>query len=133
MMISITTSLAIREIAFGSWLYGVARIQQDCYLFHWLFLAKVIVRAREMLFKTHPQPPRVPPRWLNGLLYGITRCELHWLRGLNVPLGSSYLAVVEPAHRILETTTTAVLDVPLSAIPIPISREANCPIGKGHQ
>jgi len=62
---------------------GVARIQQDRYLFHWLFLAKLLVRVKESFFATKPRPPR----WLNGFLYHVMRCEQRWLRGLNLPLG----------------------------------------------
>jgi len=107
---------------------GVARIQQDRYLFHWLFLAKLLVRARESFFKTNPQPPRVPARWLNGLLYRVTRCELRWLRWLNLPLGSSYLAVVEPAIHASQNATTAILDIAIPTTAIQTTRgAANCP------
>ncbi len=116
------TRRSFRQLA-----HGVARIQQDRYLFHWLFLAKLLVRAKEALFKTTPRPPRVPPRWLNRLLYRVTRCELRWLRWLNLPLGGSYLAVVEPALHTSQNTTTVIMDVAIPATTIPTTRSANCP------
>lgn len=94
---------------------GAARIQQDRYLFHWLFLAKLLVRAKEMLVPSAPQPPRVPPRWLNNLLYCVTRCEERWLQFLNIPLGGSYLAVVEPAVFASEQTSQSHLEIALPA------------------
>jgi 2-polyprenyl-3-methyl-5-hydroxy-6-metoxy-1,4-benzoquinol methylase len=105
---------------------GVAWIQQDRYLFHWLFLAKLLVRVRESFFKTNPQPPRLPPGWLNGLLYHVTRCELQWMRGLHLPFGGSYLAVVKPAFHATQDTTTVLPDVAIPATSIQTSRGANC-------
>lgn len=105
---------------------GVARIRQDRYLFHWLFLAKLLVRAKETLVPTYPQPPRVPPRWLNGLLYGLTRWEQQGLGRLNLPWGGSYLAVVEPAVRAAEKTTAPVLDLAMPATPMQLAAGATC-------
>jgi len=105
---------------------GVARVEQDCYLFQWLFLAKLLVRAKESLIPTFPQSPRVPPRWLNGLLYGLTRCEQRWLRKFDLPWGSSYLAVVEPAVRAAEKPATPIVDLALSALPLQLAAGATC-------
>jgi len=94
---------------------GVARIQYDRYLFHWLFFAKAAVRAKETLFKTTPQPPRVPPSWMNGLLYGLTQVEQRCLSRLTLPWGSSYLAVVEPAALASQSIRKETLAVGMSA------------------
>jgi len=94
---------------------GVARIQRDRYLFHWLFLAKLLVRAKESVVPAIPQPPRVPPRWINRLLYDVSRFEQQWLRWLRLPLGGSYLAVIEPAVGAAHYVTPKRLDVAISA------------------
>ena len=94
---------------------GVAHIQQDRYLFHWLFLAKLLVRAKESFFATVPQPQHVPPWWVNGLLYGLTRCEQRWSRWLKLPFGSSYLAVLEPALRNVQHATPSHLGLAIPA------------------
>lgn len=105
---------------------GVARIQQDRYLFHWLFPAKLLVRARESLYSTSPQPPRVPPPWLNRLLLGLTRWEQRSLRGFDVPFGGSYLAVVEPAICGLQKSAGPVLDIGLPATSIQLATGTTC-------
>ena len=98
---------------------GLARIQQDRYLFHWLFLAKLLVRAKESLIRTRPRPPRIPPRWLNESFYRLTNFEQRWLRWLKLPIGGSYLAVVEPLTRPLKNRRPIIANL---AIPVTASQ-----------
>ncbi len=105
---------------------GVARIHQDRYLFHWLFLAKLLVRVKESFYTTSPQPPRVPPRWLNRWLLGLTRWEQRLLRGFDVPLGGSYLAVVEPAIRGSQESTQPILNIAIPATSIQLATGTTC-------
>lgn len=66
------------------------------YFFHWLFLAKLLVRARERLGGGEPQPPRIPPPPLNRLLYLACRLEQRTWGHFRLPFGSSILAVASP-------------------------------------
>lgn len=68
-------------------------IESATYFFHWLFLAKLLVRGAEHVTHAHPTPPETPAPWLNGALYGLTRLEQRILTPLRVPFGSSLLIV----------------------------------------
>ncbi len=63
------------------------------YLFHWTFPAKLILRMKERFIATSPQPPRVPARWINRLLLGITQMEQWTISRFGMPFGSSLLAI----------------------------------------
>jgi 2-polyprenyl-3-methyl-5-hydroxy-6-metoxy-1,4-benzoquinol methylase len=77
----------------------LGEVREMRYLFHWLFAAKLAVRAKESLVRSHPRPPRVPPAPLNQTLYAVTRAEQTLLSPLPLPLGSSLMAVLAPAHK----------------------------------
>jgi len=70
------------------------------YFYHWLFPAKVVTRASEAVRPSaEPAAPRVPARWLNSLLYTVSRAEQRWLAALRLPFGSSVLLVARtPIH-----------------------------------
>jgi SAM-dependent methyltransferase len=61
------------------------------YLFYWLFLAKLAVRAKESLFGSRPSIPGIPASGVNRLLFWVSRMEDEILGGLPIPLGSSLL------------------------------------------
>ena len=63
------------------------------YFFHWLFPVKLAVRGLERLNHRVPRPPRVPPRWVNRSLFGVTRVEQAVTRNLPLPFGSSLLVI----------------------------------------
>jgi 2-polyprenyl-3-methyl-5-hydroxy-6-metoxy-1,4-benzoquinol methylase len=63
------------------------------YFFHWTVPAKLAVRFAEQTFRLDPRPAKVPPSWLNGLLYGISRLEERALGWLKWRVGSSLLVV----------------------------------------
>ena len=68
-------------------------IEVQKYFFQWLFPLKLATRLAEKLFPHQPKPPRIPPRWFNGVLYGLSRLEYKALRPLPVPFGSSLMVV----------------------------------------
>jgi len=74
----------------------LGEVREMRYLFHWLFAAKLAVRAKESLVRAAPRPPRVPPRPVNQTLYAVTRVEQTLLSPLPLPLGSSLMAVLAP-------------------------------------
>ena len=63
------------------------------YFFHWLFPAKLVTRLIEGVMRPRPSAPRVPPRWVNETLYGLSLLEQRLLGRLGVPFGSSLLVV----------------------------------------
>lgn len=67
------------------------RTAESRYLFYWLFLAKLAVRAKERLFGSKPSIPGIPPAVLNRLLFWVSRAENQIFGGLSIPLGSSLL------------------------------------------
>lgn len=68
------------------------RMISNRYCFHWLFPAKLAVRAVERLRGGNGTPAKVPAPWLNRFLLGFTRVEQEVLGPLDLPFGSSLLA-----------------------------------------
>jgi SAM-dependent methyltransferase len=69
------------------------RIDGSRYLFHWLFPAKLGQRLLEAVWPRPPAPPRVPPAWINRVLYLGSRAEQIVLGGLPMPFGTSLLVI----------------------------------------
>ena len=63
-------------------------ISEARYLFFWLFLAKLGVRAKECILGSKPTVPRVPPPGLNRFLLWVSRLEERVLGKLPIPFGS---------------------------------------------
>jgi len=63
------------------------------YFFHWTVPAKLAVRFAEKTFRLPARPAKVPPAWINGLLYRLSRLEEQWLGWLRWRVGSSLLVV----------------------------------------
>lgn len=66
-------------------------ISESRYMFFWLFLAKLGVRAKERMLGSKPGIPKVPPPGVNNFLSWISRLEEKLLGALPVPFGSSLL------------------------------------------
>jgi len=64
------------------------------YFYHWLYPAKLATRALEAIRRGEPRPPRVPARWLNRVLYVLSRAEQRLSRAVPLPFGSSLLVIV---------------------------------------
>jgi SAM-dependent methyltransferase len=62
------------------------------YLFHWLFPAKLVVRAAERLRAGEAAPAEVPPEPINRALYYACRLEQRALGWARLPFGTSVLA-----------------------------------------
>ena len=69
------------------------RLVGSRYFFHWLFPAKLLVRAGERMGRRNAGPPEVPPAPVNRLLRRLCRLEERLLGPLRFPFGSSLLAV----------------------------------------
>ena len=74
-----------------------ARIETSQYFFHWMFPVKLAAHLREAVRPAPPTPPRIPPPWLNGLLYRVSRWEQAAARLWAPPFGNSLLAVLRRA------------------------------------
>ena len=68
------------------------------YFFQWLFPVKLATRFVERLLRLQPKPPNIPARWINWLLYRLSRFEYKVLSPLPVPFGSSLLVVGRKAQ-----------------------------------
>jgi SAM-dependent methyltransferase len=63
------------------------------YFYHWLCLAKLLVRAREALGSTSAKLPKVPPMPINRFLYLLSRAEQVLYMDRLLPIGSSLLFI----------------------------------------
>jgi 2-polyprenyl-3-methyl-5-hydroxy-6-metoxy-1,4-benzoquinol methylase len=68
-------------------------IQEQRYLFHWVYFAKMLVRAKEAALGSKPQSPNIPWGPANSLLRAGTVAEYKILRPLNLPFGGSLMVV----------------------------------------
>jgi 2-polyprenyl-3-methyl-5-hydroxy-6-metoxy-1,4-benzoquinol methylase len=69
------------------------RIQRERYVYHWTFPVKLAVRLTERALHARPKAPKVPPAWINEMLYRISRAEQKTLNPLAIPFGSSLMIV----------------------------------------
>jgi SAM-dependent methyltransferase len=71
-------------------------VRQARYFYHWMVPLKLAAHLKESVFPVTPAPPRVPPAWLNDLLYRASWLEHRIPARLAPPFGSSLLLVVSP-------------------------------------
>ena len=67
------------------------------YLYHWLFPAKLAVRAVEAMRRGRAGPASIPPTWINRTLIRVSEAEERLLGWARLPFGSSLLAWCVPA------------------------------------
>lgn len=63
------------------------------YFFHWTCPVKLLIRLKEALWKPEPVPPRVPRKLVNQLCLALSCAEQRLITPLQLPFGSSLLAV----------------------------------------
>ncbi len=63
------------------------------YFFHWTCPVKLLIRLKEALWKPEPVPPRVPQKLVNQLCLALSCAEQRLITPLQLPFGSSLLAV----------------------------------------
>lgn len=83
------TKQRLREIATQAGL----RIQEEGYLYRWVFPLKLAARIMENIFHRKPAVPKAPPSWVNQAAFWISRIEQKSLRLLPVPFGSSLMVI----------------------------------------
>jgi SAM-dependent methyltransferase len=83
------TKSAFRKVASQAGL----EIQEERYLYHWTYPAKLGVRLVETLFRQKPSPAAIPASWVNEALFWISRIEQKTLSVLPMPFGSSMIVV----------------------------------------
>jgi trans-aconitate methyltransferase len=69
------------------------RIREDRYFYHWTCPVKLAVATVERVLHSDPQPAKVPARWINELLFRLSRIEQKFLTPLSLPFGSSLLMI----------------------------------------
>lgn len=65
------------------------------YFFHWTCPIKLLIRLKEQFVTTSPQPPRIPQRLINRLCLALSCAEQKLATPLQLPFGSSLLAVAK--------------------------------------
>jgi SAM-dependent methyltransferase len=68
------------------------------YFYRWMYPFKLAAHFKEAVFPVAPATPSMPPPWLNGLLYRLSRLEQKTLGPLPLPFGSSLLVVSGPSR-----------------------------------
>lgn len=68
-------------------------IREARYFYQWMSPLKLAAHFKEALLPVAPKLPRLPPPWLNGLLFRLSRLEQQVLGPLSPPFGSSLLVV----------------------------------------
>jgi SAM-dependent methyltransferase len=68
-------------------------IREMRYFFHWLVAPKLAVRVIETVSKGPPRAPRIPPRWLNRALLGMSQLEQAATRRVRPQWGTSLLVI----------------------------------------
>jgi SAM-dependent methyltransferase len=69
------------------------QIREDRYFYHWTCPVKLAVGAIERVSRSEPEPATIPARWVNEVLYGVSRLEQRILTPLSIPFGSSLLMI----------------------------------------
>jgi SAM-dependent methyltransferase len=96
-------------------------VSESRYLFFWLFLAKLGVRAKEGIFGSKPGIPKVPKQNVNHFLASISHLEEKVLGALPIPFGSSLLvfggadANSTPNRSLMDTSPIVTEDEPQGA------------------
>ena len=67
--------------------------REERYLYHWTCPVKLGVRVVEKVAHSQPQAPKVPARWVNDVLFQVSRLEQKTLSTLPIPFGSSLMVV----------------------------------------
>ncbi len=84
------------------------------YLYHWTCPMKLGVAFIERLFRMKPDPPKVPISWINEALYWISKAEQKSLSRLNMPFGSSLIAVCAKKQQVRGSEFRAISANPAS-------------------
>jgi len=78
-------------------LMGKARVVETRHLFHALFIPKLAVKTINSSFRADTPQHAIPTKALNAMMETFAGLEYRALRWLNIPFGTSLLAVVEKA------------------------------------
>jgi len=74
-------------------------VRSSRYFFYWTVPVKLAIGGVERIRRIPARPPAVPPAWLNRLLYVLSRGEERVLGPLDLPLGTSLLAIASHPAR----------------------------------
>lgn len=66
-------------------------IQEERYWYQWTCPVKLALRTYERILRPPPAIARVPPKWVNRLLYWFSRVEQKTLGSIPVPFGSTLM------------------------------------------
>jgi SAM-dependent methyltransferase len=74
-----------------------ARLEWSRYVFRWMSPLKLAASLKERILPVAPEPPRIPPAWVNRALYRLSRIEDRLIGRAPIPFGSSLFAVARRA------------------------------------
>lgn len=67
-------------------------ILESEYWFQWAYPVKFAAGLFEKVRHSQPSLPQIPPKWINRLLYGMSRLEQETLGASGIPFGSTLMA-----------------------------------------
>ena len=73
-------------------------IEKMKYFFHWMFPAKMLVRAKEAVLRGDPKPAEVPHSIINTCCFALSRIEQALITPLPIPFGSSLMISATVNH-----------------------------------
>lgn len=79
-------------------------ISEALYWYQWAVPVKLAVRMVERILPSQPSLPRIPPEWLNRLLYQVSRIEQDTLGASGIPFGSTLMVYCTRAENTGDST-----------------------------
>lgn len=68
-------------------------VESSRYFFHWMFPVKLAVHFKESVAPVSPSLPRIPPGWINRILWRMSILEDRFFRHVPMPFGGSLMVV----------------------------------------
>jgi len=67
------------------------KVEESHYWYQWTVPAKLAIGAMQKLWPSQPTLPKIPPAWLNRILYGVSRFEQEAVGAIGMPVGSTLM------------------------------------------
>ncbi|MBS1839270.1 MAG: class I SAM-dependent methyltransferase [Acidobacteria bacterium] len=67
------------------------KVAESHYWYQWTVPAKFVIGAVQKVWPSQPDLPKIPPAWLNKILYGFTRLEQETVGAIGFPVGSTLM------------------------------------------
>jgi len=67
------------------------KVAESHYWYQWIVPAKFAIGAIQKVKPSQPELPKIPPSWMNKVLYSVTRLEQETIGAMGVPVGSTLM------------------------------------------